>query len=361
MIYDVVIIGAGVSGAAIARELSRYEAEICVLEKEEDVCCGTSKANSAIVHAGYDCKPGTMMARMNLRGNEMMEQLSEDLDFPFRRNGSFVVCLDETRLEALKELYEQGIANGVPGLRMLDREEALQMEPNLSENTVAALYAPSAGIVCPFGLNIAMAENAKENGVDFFFNTKTEEIHVDADGIWHLRTNNGEYRAKCVVNAAGVYADQLHNMVSKEKIHITARRGDYLLLDHEAAEHVSHTIFPQPTALGKGVLVAPTVHGNLLVAFPYGREALSVERPGESERGHGLVDTQPRGLHTASKKFDIYSMRGKTDADDAALMKFINKDMEDLLFVDDTGAVFDVNDNYVANCIEGDPGDGICC
>lgn len=144
MIYDVVIIGAGVSGAAIARELSRYEAEICVLEKEEDVCCGTSKANSAIVHAGYDCKPGTMMARMNLRGNEMMEQLSEDLDFPFRRNGSFVVCLDETRLEALKELYEQGIANGVPGLRMLDREEALQMEPNLSENTVAALYAPRA-------------------------------------------------------------------------------------------------------------------------------------------------------------------------------------------------------------------------
>lgn len=265
MIYDVVIIGAGVSGAAIARELSRYEAEICVLEKEEDVCCGTSKANSAIVHAGYDCKPGTMMARMNLRGNEMMEQLSEDLDFPFRRNGSFVVCLDETRLEALKELYEQGIANGVPGLRMLDREEALQMEPNLSENTVAALYAPSAGIVCPFGLNIAMAENAKENGVDFFFNTKTEEIHADVDGIWHLRTSNGEYRAKCVVNAAGVYADQLHNMVSKEKIHITARRGDYLLLDHEAGEHVSHTIFPQPTALGKGVLVAPTVHGNLLV------------------------------------------------------------------------------------------------
>ena len=191
MIYDVVIIGAGVSGAAIARELSRYEAEICVLEKEEDVCCGTSKANSAIVHAGYDCKPGTMMARMNLRGNEMMEQLSEDLDFPFRRNGSFVVCLDETRLEALKKLYEQGIANGVPGLRMLDQEEALQMEPNLSENTVAALYAPSAGIVCPFGLNIAMAENAKENGVDFFFNTKTEEIHADADGIWHLRTSNG--------------------------------------------------------------------------------------------------------------------------------------------------------------------------
>ena len=265
MIYDVVIIGAGVSGSAIARELSRYKAEICVLEKDEDVCCGTSKANSAIVHAGYDCKPGTMMARMNLRGNEMMEQLSKDLDFPFRRNGSLVICLDKNRLDALQKLYEQGLANGVPGLKILGRKEALEMEPNLSENTVAALYAPSAGIVCPFGLNIAMAENAKENGVDFFFHTKVEEIHADEEGIWHIRTCNGEYRARSVVNAAGVYADRIHNMVSREKIHITARRGDYLLLDHEAGDHVSHTIFPQPTNLGKGVLVAPTIHGNLIV------------------------------------------------------------------------------------------------
>lgn len=265
MIYDVVIIGAGVSGSAIARELSRYKAEICVLEKDEDVCCGTSKANSAIVHAGYDCKPGTMMARMNLRGNEMMEQLSKDLDFPFRRNGSLVICLDKNRLDALQKLYEQGLANGVPGLKILGRKEALEMEPNLSENTVAALYAPSAGIVCPFGLNIAMAENAKENGVDFFFHTKVEEIHADEEGIWHIRTCNGEYRTRSVVNAAGVYADRIHNMVSREKIHITARRGDYLLLDHEAGDHVSHTIFPQPTNLGKGVLVAPTIHGNLIV------------------------------------------------------------------------------------------------
>ena len=265
MIYDVVIIGAGVSGSAIARELSRYQAEICVLEKEEDVCCGTSKANSAIVHAGYDCKPGTMMARMNLRGNEMMEELSQELDFPFRRNGSFVVCLDASQKDKLEELYEQGVQNGVPGLRLLNREEALAMEPNLSPDTVEVLYAPSAGIVCPFGLNIAMAENACENGVDFFFNTRVEELHKDEEGIWHIRTGNGEYKARCVVNAAGVYADRLHNLVSQDKIRITARRGDYLLLDHEAGNHVSHTIFPQPTRLGKGVLVAPTIHGNLIV------------------------------------------------------------------------------------------------
>ncbi len=172
MMYDVVIIGAGVSGAAIARELSRYDCNVCVLEKEEDVCCGTSKANSAIVHAGYDCKPGSMMAKMNVRGNAMMEQLSRDLDFPFRRNGSLVLCVDEEQLPDLKRLYEQGIQDGVPGLQLLDHDAALAMEPNLSDNVVAALYAPSAGIVCPFLMNIAMAENAFENGVDFRFNTE---------------------------------------------------------------------------------------------------------------------------------------------------------------------------------------------
>ena len=265
MMYDVVIIGAGVSGAAIARELSRYDCNVCVLEKEEDVCCGTSKANSAIVHAGYDCKPGSMMAKMNVRGNAMMEQLSKDLDFPFRRNGSLVLCVDEEQLPDLKRLYEQGIQDGVPGLQLLDHDAALAMEPNLSDNVVAALYAPSAGIVCPFLMNIAMAENAFENGVDFRFNTEVEALRRDEDGRWHIRTDNGEYLARCVVNAAGVYADIIHNMVSATKLHITPRRGDYLLLDHETEGFVQHTIFQQPGKFGKGVLVAPTIHGNTLV------------------------------------------------------------------------------------------------
>lgn len=265
MMYDVVIIGAGVSGAAIARELSRYDCNVCVLEKEEDVCCGTSKANSAIVHAGYDCKPGSMMAKMNVRGNAMMEQLSEDLDFPFRRNGSLVLCVEEEQLPALQRLYEQGIQDGVPGLQLLNHDEALAMEPNLSDNVVAALYAPSAGIVCPFLMNIAMAENAFENGVDFRFNTEVEALRREEDGRWHIRTNNGEYLARCVVNAAGVYADIFHNMVSATKLHITPRRGDYLLLDHETEGFVQHTIFQQPGKFGKGVLVAPTIHGNTLV------------------------------------------------------------------------------------------------
>lgn len=265
MIYDVVIIGAGVTGSAVARELSRYQAEICVLEKAEDLCSGTSKANSAIIHAGFDAAEGSLMAKMNVRGNEMMDELSEKLDIPFERNGSLVVCIHEEEKDGLKELYDRGVANGVPGLKLLNREEALAMEPNLSDHVVAALYAPTGGIICPFRLNYAMAEQANLNGVDFYFNTAVEALQRDAEGVWHIRTSNGEYRAHCVVNAAGVYADQLHNMVSKEKIHITPRRGDYCLLDKGTKGFVKHTIFPQPTKFGKGILVTPTVHGNVLV------------------------------------------------------------------------------------------------
>ena len=156
--YDVIIIGAGVSGAATARELSRYKVKACVIEKEEDVCCGTSKANSAIVHAGYDAAEGSLMAKLNVRGNQMMEQLSRDLDFPFKKNGSLVVCLHEEDMPNLQALYNRGIANGVKELRILNREELKEMEPNISDQAYAALYAPTAGIVCPFGINMAMAE-----------------------------------------------------------------------------------------------------------------------------------------------------------------------------------------------------------
>ena len=273
MIYDVVIIGAGVTGSAVARELSRYQSEVCVLEKQEDLCAGTSKANSAIVHAGFDASENSLMAKMNVRGNEMMDALSVDLDIPFRRNGSLVVCIHEEELPGLQELYDRGVKNGVKGLKLLNREETLAMEKNLSDQVVGALYAPTGGIVCPFRLNIAMAENANANGVDFYFNTEVEALRRDEDGIWHIRTDNGEYRARCVVNAAGLYADRFHNMVSAKKIHITPRRGDYCLLDKTTGGFVEHTIFPQPTKYGKGILVTPTIHGNTLV----GPTAIDVE------------------------------------------------------------------------------------
>ena len=283
--YDIVIIGAGVSGAAAARELSRYQAKICVLEKEEDVCCGTSKANSAIVHAGYDAATGSLKARLNVRGNELMGKLSEDLDFPFARRGSLVLCLSEDDMPDLQALYDRGVANGVKDMRILQRDEVLQMEPNVTDSVHAALYAPTAGIVCPFGLNIALAENAYENGVEFKFDTEVTDIKKSDEG-YELHTSQGVFRARCVVNAAGVYADRFHNMVSTDKIHITARRGDYCLLDKEAGSHVGRTIFALPSKLGKGVLVSPTIHGNLLV----GPTAVTVEnKEGVNTTAEGLT------------------------------------------------------------------------
>lgn len=282
--YDVIIIGAGVSGAATARELSRYKVNACVIEKEEDVCCGTSKANSAIVHAGYDAATGSLMAKLNVRGNQMMEQLAKDLDFPFKKNGSLVVCLHEEDMPNLQALYDRGVANGVKDLRILNQEELRAMEPNISDDVYAALYAPTAGIVCPFNLNIAMAENACVNGVEFKFDTEVTGLHP-IEGGWAIETNQGTFETKYVVNAAGVYADTLHNMVSAKKIHITPRRGDYCLLDKTAGNLVSKTIFALPGKFGKGILVAPTVHGNLIL----GPTAIDIEdKEGTNTTREGL-------------------------------------------------------------------------
>ena len=269
---DIVIIGAGVSGCAIAREVSRYRADVLVLEREEDVCCGTSKANSAIVHAGYDAANGSLMAKLNVEGSRLMPALSKELDFPYENNGSLVVMVSEDDRPALNRLYENGVANGVEGLRIVERDELVQMEPNISDQAVAALYAPTGAIVCPFGLTFALAENAARNGVKFQFDTEVTGIEK-TDGGWKLSTTRGDVEARVVVNAAGVYADKLHNMVSEDAMTITPRRGDYFLLDHSAQGHVSHTVFQLPGKFGKGVLVAPTVHGNIIV----GPTAIDIE------------------------------------------------------------------------------------
>lgn len=279
---DVIIIGAGVTGCAIARELSRYELDICVIEKESDICEGTSKANSGIVHGGFDAKPGTLNARLNVQGNVMMEELSKKLDFPFKRNGSMVVCQSAKEVPVLEELLQRGLTNGVQEMRILSRTEALELEPNLADSVYAALLVPSGGIVCPFSLNIALAENAAANGVEFRLETevnsieKLPETDTTAGGPcsgYLVRTDKGDLQTRFLINAAGVYADKFHNMVSEKKIHITPRRGDYLLLDRTAGEHVHHTIFQLPSEYGKGVLVTPTVHGNLMV----GPTAIDIE------------------------------------------------------------------------------------
>lgn len=262
--FDVCVIGAGVVGCAVARELSAYDLSVCVIEKEEDVCSGTSKANSAIVHAGYDAKPGTVKARMNVRGAELIRKLSRSLDFSYRENGSLVLCFDEADLPKLNDLYERGQKNGVEGLRILSKEQVKELEPAVSDNVVSALLAPTAGIVCPFGMTVAFAENAAENGVVFRFLTAVTDIKK-TDGGFEIETDKGVFHAKYTVNAAGVYSDKLHNMVSGKKLSITPRRGEYVLLDRESGDLVSHTVFQLPGAYGKGVLVTPTVHGNLLV------------------------------------------------------------------------------------------------
>ena len=261
---DIIIIGAGVSGCAIARELSRKKADVLVVEREEDVCCGTTKANSAIVHAGYDAANGSLMAKLNVEGSRLMPELARELDFHYIQNGSLVVMLSEEDRPNLMKLYENGVKNGVEGLRIIERDELVAMEPNISDNAVAALYAPTGGIVCPFGLTYALAENAAKNGVKFKFDTVVTGL-TQVEGGWMVHTNQGDLEAKVVVNAAGVYADVIHNMVSDDRMTITPRRGDYFLLDRTTGGHVHNTIFQLPGKFGKGVLVAPTVHGNTIV------------------------------------------------------------------------------------------------
>ena len=292
--YDIIIIGAGVTGCAVARFLSRYKAKVCVVERCEDVCCGTSKANSAIVHAGFDAEHGTLMAKMNLQGNLMMPQLAKDLDFAFIQNGSLVVCMSEEDLPRLQKLYENGVANGVQQLEIVDSRRLHELEPNVAAEAVAALWAPTGGIVCPFGYTIALAENAYANGVEFRFDTEVKGLSRNENG-WAVQTDKGVLDTRYVVNAAGLYSDVFHNMVSAKKIHITPRRGDYFLLDKTTGGFVKHTIFPQPTKLGKGILVAPTIHGNTLV----GPTAIDIE---DKE----AVATTQEGFDEILKKSSMY-------------------------------------------------------
>lgn len=288
--YDVIIIGAGVTGSAIARELSRYDLKIAVIEKSSDVCEGTSKANSGIVHAGFDAKPGSLKAKLNVEGNRQMQALSEELDFSFKRNGSLVLAFDEKDRPALEKLYAQGQVNGVADLEIIEKERLREMEPNISEQAVAALYAPTGGIVCPFGLTIALAENAAVNGVEFKLQTAVSKVERGAEG-YVVTTDQGDFQTKTVINAAGVYADVFHNQVSENKIRIIARKGEYCLMDKAVGGFVSNTIFQLPTAYGKGVLVTPTVHGNLLT----GPTAVDVE-------DYEAVNTTAKGMEDLLKR-----------------------------------------------------------
>ena len=297
-IYDVAIIGAGVIGASVFRELSKYNIKTILIEKENDVSMGTSKANSAIVHAGYDPKIGTLMAKYNVKGNEMFEDLCKELSVPFKRNGSLVLAFNDEDLETINNLYINGNKIGVKGLKVLSKEEVLEIEPNLSHDIKGALIAPTGGIVGPFEYTIALVENGIQNGGEITLDAEVDKINKK-DETFIIETKNGKkIESRYVINAAGIYADKIHNMICKESFKITPRKGEYYVMDKSQGNLVSHTVFPCPSKLGKGILVTPTIHGNLLV----GPNAVDGDdKESLNTTGDGLANIKKSAIHTTEK------------------------------------------------------------
>lgn len=307
--YDAAIIGGGAVGCAVARYLSRYRLDICLVERGEDVCVGTSKANSAICHAGFDAPLGSAKARFNVEGSRMMEGLSRELDFPYRRCGSLVLCFDEAELPHLRELLDRGVQNGVEGLELLDKAALHALEPAVSDKAVAALWAPTGAILCPFGMTVALAENAAANGCVFRFNTEVSRIERRG-GFFRLHTGGDFIDARVVISAAGVHGDALHNQLCEEKLTIVPRRGEYCLLDRTCGQLVRHTIFQLPSAMGKGVLVTPTVHGNLLVG-PTAADQPDKDRTATTAEGlRSVAETAAKSVKSLPMRDVITSFAG---------------------------------------------------
>ncbi len=262
--YDVVIIGAGIIGASIARELSKYSLKTLLIEKSYDVSNGTTKANSAIVHAGYDPTPNTFMAKFNVHGNSMFPKLCEDLSVPFKQMGSLVLAFNDVDIDMVNKLYERGKLNAVPDIKILKREQILKLEPNINSEVKMALWCGTAGVVSPYELAIAQCENAHTNGTEIKLNCEVLGIEKKED-YFEIKTEQNNIKSKLVINAAGIYADKINNMISEDKLKIKPVKGQYLLLNKTTGNLAKHVIFQCPTKLGKGVLVTPTVYGNTLI------------------------------------------------------------------------------------------------
>jgi len=262
--FDACIIGAGVVGGLVARELTRYGLSVIIVEKENDVAMGATRANSAIVHAGFDAKEGSLKARLNVRGSEMMESVCRELGVKYRRNGSLVVGFDESDRETLESLLVRGNKNGVKGLRLLSRDEVEEIEPNIGETVKYALLAPTGAIVCPYELCMAAIGNAMDNGAELLCSAEVQGID-DMGDCCKVKLSKCEILARYVINCAGVYSDKIAAMYGEESFSVKPRRGEYLLLDREVGDHITHTVFRCPSAMGKGMLVTPTVDGNLLL------------------------------------------------------------------------------------------------
>lgn len=287
MIYDVVVAGAGVIGSMTARELTKYKLSLCVLEKDNDVACGASKANSGIVHGGFDPEPDTLKAKLNVEGVEKLFSTAKMLNVPIKRNGSLVCAFGADEDKVVKELYNRGIKNGVKGMEIISGDEARKLEPELSGEITSVLSVSSAGIVCPYEMTIASMGNAMDNGAQLKLNFEIAGISKQ-DGIFVIKSSDGEVvKAKYLVNCAGGFSDKISRMAGDDSFEIIPRAGEYLLLDKTEGMRVSHTIFQVPSKEGKGILVSPTVDGNLLT----GPTACVVEDPESKQTTQNGIDT----------------------------------------------------------------------
>ena len=315
--FDVAIIGGGIAGCAVAYKLSMYELNICVIEKENDVALGATRANSAIIHAGFDPEPGTLMARLNVEGTRQAPELCKRLGVHYKNTGSLVLAFGEEDTETVKRLYDRGVKNGVPGLRVLDGRQARELEPGISDTVTGALYAPSSGIVNPWEYAIAMAEVAALNGCVFSLETEVSSISCE-NGAWLLSCGDRQIRAKYVVNAAGVNSDLIHNMVAEPSFRTLPSKGQYWLMDKSEGKITSRTLFRCPTKAGKGVLVSPTVHGNLIVgpdASPGSRERVNTESDRLEYVKATALESVP-GINFRNAIRTFAGIRANTDRDD---------------------------------------------
>ncbi|MEY8255701.1 NAD(P)/FAD-dependent oxidoreductase [Clostridium perfringens] len=321
---DIIVIGAGVVGCSIARELSKYNLDVLVVEKNSDVSEGISKGNSGIVHAGYNEKIGTLKAKLNIEGNKIFDDLSRDLQFPFKRNGAFILAFKDEEMKALESLKENGEKLGVEGLEILTREEALNIEPNLNKKIVGVLNVKTSGIVSPYEMTIALAENAAENGVEFKLNSKVTNIEKISEGYKVTLNNKELVSGKLIINASGLEGAFLNNLVSMSKREINPVKGEYCLFDKVAGAMINKTLFQVPSKLSKGVLVTPTAEGNLLVG-PNAVEGKTLEtsREGIDE----ILDKSKKSLEElpVSRILNTFSgIRPKTKGGD-----FIIEEVED--------------------------------
>ena len=295
---DVVIIGAGICGSALARELSKFQLDVLVLEKENDASFGSTKANSGIAHGGYDPEPGTLTAKYNVLGNRMMEQLCQDLSVPYKKIGALVVAFTEEEKKTLQEIYDRGIANGLPKecQAIFSQKELREREPNISSEALEAYWCSESAVISSYELCVGLMESAVINGVDISLNTQVESITKTEKGFL-VKTNNPactDIETRYLINAAGGFADKIHNMVAKPSYQIKVRRGEYYLLDKKYGDLTNAVIFQCPSDKGKGVLVSPTAHGNLII----GPNAYFIDDPDNA-------DTTPAGLEevrTLAKK-----------------------------------------------------------